>query len=81
MRIGVTLRRSLVKLVMRAAEYQAKTVCGNLQLCTGLEAGIEGARHAVGQRILLKERQRRIKEEARITEDEEEEDEYELAGE
>ena len=34
---------------MRAAEEQAKTVCGNLQLCAGLEAGIEGETHAVGQ--------------------------------
>ena len=48
--IGETLRRALTKLVMRAAGYQAKTVCGNLQLCAGLEAGIEGENHAVGQR-------------------------------
>ena len=38
--IGETLRRSLAKLVMRAAGDQAKTACGNLQLCTCLEAGI-----------------------------------------
>ena len=48
--IGETLRQALAKLVMRAAGDQAKTVCGNLQLCAGLEAGIEGATHAVGQR-------------------------------
>ena len=47
--IGETLRRDLTKLVMRAAGYQAKIACGNLQLCVGLEAGIEGATHAVGQ--------------------------------
>ena len=41
--IGETLRRALAKLVMRAAGDQAKTACGNLQLCAGLEAGIEGA--------------------------------------
>ena len=40
MGIGETLLQALAKLVMRAARYQAKTVCGNLQLCTGLEAGI-----------------------------------------
>ena len=50
--IGETLRRALAKLVMRAAGDQAKTACGNLQLCAGLGAGIEGATHAVGQRRL-----------------------------
>ena len=39
--IGETLRRALDKLVVRAAGDQAKTACGNLQLCAGLEAGIE----------------------------------------
>ena len=48
--IGETLRRALAILVMREAWDQAKTACGNLQLCAGLEAGIEGATHAVGQR-------------------------------
>ena len=46
--IGETLRRALAKLVMRAAGDQAKTSCGNLQLCAGLEVSIEGATHAVG---------------------------------
>ena len=41
--IGETLRRALAKLVMRAAGEQAKTACGDLQLCAGLAAGIEGA--------------------------------------
>ena len=59
MGIGETLRRALVKLVMRAAGYQEKKICGNLQLCSGLEAVIEGATHSVGQRILEKPRQRR----------------------
>ena len=45
--IGETLRRALDKLVIRAAGYQAKTACGNLQLCAGLESGIEGSNHAV----------------------------------
>ena len=50
--IGDTLRRSLAKLFMRAAGDQVKIVCGNLQLCAGVEAGIEGATHAVVQRRL-----------------------------
>ena len=48
--IGETLRRSLAKLVMRAAGEQAKTACRNLQLCAGLESGIEGATLTVRQR-------------------------------
>ena len=48
--IGETLRRALAKLVMRAAGEQAKMACGNLQLCAGLKAGIEGLIHAVGKR-------------------------------
>ena len=47
--IGETLRRALAKLVMRAAGDQAKTACGNLQLCAGLKTGIEGATQDVGQ--------------------------------
>ena len=50
--IGETLRRALAKLVMRAAGNQAKTVCGNVQLCAGLKGGIEGATHAIGHRRL-----------------------------
>ena len=50
--IGETLHRSLSKLVMGAAGDQAKTACGKLQLCAGLEASIEGATYAMGQRIL-----------------------------
>ena len=47
--IGETLRRSITKIVMRAAGDQAKTACGILQLCTGIDASIEGATHAVVQ--------------------------------
>ena len=46
--IGETLRQTLAKLVMRAAGEQAKTACGKLQLCAGLEAGIERTTHAMG---------------------------------
>ena len=48
--IGETIRQALAKLVMRAAGEQVKTACCNLQLCAGLEAGIEGETHDVGQR-------------------------------
>ena len=48
---------------MRAASDQAKIECVNLQLCAGLEAGIEGATHAVGQRQIEKLRGRRCEEE------------------
>ena len=58
MGIGETLCRVLAKLVMRAAGDQEKTPCGNLQLCAGLEAGIEGATHTMGQRRLEKVRGR-----------------------
>ena len=46
--IEETIRRALVKLVMRTAGNQAKISCGNLQLCADLEASIGGATHAVG---------------------------------
>ena len=60
---------------MRAAGYQAKTACDNLHMCAGLDSGIEGATHAVGQRRLERVRKRRSKEEARIPDKEEDEDE------
>ena len=50
--IGEKLCRALAKLIIRASGYQAKTACGNLQLCAGLEAVIEGATHAVGKQRL-----------------------------
>ena len=48
MGIGERLCRSLAKLVIRASGDHAKTECGNLQQCAGLEAGIEVETHAVG---------------------------------
>ena len=57
------LYQALSKLVIRAAGDQAKTACGNLQLCAGLEADIEGATHAAGQRKLERERAIRSEEE------------------
>ena len=35
---------------MNSSGYQAKTACGNLQLCAGLEASTEGATHEVRNR-------------------------------
>ena len=54
-----TLCQDLAKIFMRAAGDQAKTACGNLQLCTGLEASIEGATHAVGKWRLERVQERR----------------------
>ena len=50
--IGETLRQALAKILMRAAEDQANTVCGNLRLCVGLEVSIKGATRSIGQRRL-----------------------------
>ena len=61
--IGKMFFRALAKLVMMAAG-DSKTACGNLQLCTGLESGIEGSTHTMGQRRLERSRVRRSKEEA-----------------
>ena len=52
------LHRALTKLIMRAAGDQVKTACGNLQLCAGLEAGIEGGTHAVGHMRLERVKRR-----------------------
>ena len=56
--IGETLLLALSKLLMRAAGDQANTACGNLQMCSGLKAGIEEATHAVGRRRLDRVRSR-----------------------
>ena len=63
--IGETLRRPLDKLIMRSAGDQSKTTCGNIQLCAGLEAGIEGAPHSKRQRSLERVRKGQSEEEAR----------------
>ena len=59
---------------MREAGKQAKAAWGNLQLCAGLEANIEGATHAVGQQRLESSRERRREEKARISGEEEEDE-------
>ena len=61
--IGETLCRDIAKLVMMAVGDQAKTAFGNLQLCAGLEAGIEGETHAIYQRRIERVRARRNGEE------------------
>ena len=61
--IGETLHRALAKLVMRSSGDQAKAAFGNLQLCAGLEAGIEGETHAIYQRRIERVRARRNGEE------------------
>ena len=43
--IGEIWRRLLAKCVLKVASAEAKDTCGNAQLCTGLESGIEGAVH------------------------------------
>ena len=58
---------------MRESGDQVKTACGNLQLCAVLKAGIEGATHAVGQRILERVWSQRGDEEEEISEGAEEE--------
>ena len=63
---------ALVKLVMREAGYPANTECGNIQLCAGLEAGIEGATHSKGQRRLERVRAQRIVEEVESSDVQEE---------
>ena len=48
--VGETFRLAIANLVMRAAGDQEKTAFGSLQLCAGLESGIEWETHAVAQR-------------------------------
>ena len=61
---------------------QAKTVCGNLQLCEGLKVSIDGATHAVGQQRVERMRARRVEEESEVEAVAEEQDEEgaEVAG-
>ena len=45
--IGESLRRLLAKSVVKIAGAQAMQAAGNLNLCAGLPAGIEGAVHSI----------------------------------
>eukprot|EP00957_Ditylum_brightwellii_P202906 15332335-Ditylum_brightwellii.AAC.1 len=59
--IGEAYQWLWAKLVLQKAGDQAKTACGNLQLCAGLEAEIKGAVHAVRRQ----REERRIERESR----------------
>ena len=74
MGIGETLHQALAKRVMRTTGDQAKTACGKLQLCAGLEAGIEGTTQAVGKRRLARVRERRAESDKEEVAGDEEED-------
>jgi hypothetical protein len=45
--IGEIYRRLMAKCLLKVVGHQATTACGNLNLCAGLPAGIEGAVHAM----------------------------------
>ena len=45
--IGDIWRRGIAKCALKVCGEDAKAACGSTQLCAGLEAGIEGAMHAV----------------------------------
>jgi len=47
--IGEIFRRTIAKCVLTVCGEDAKAACGSTQLCAGLEAGIEGALHAVAE--------------------------------
>ena len=51
--VGETWRRLMVKCLLKVAGPEAKAACGTTQLVGGLEAGIEGAIHAM--RVLFEE--------------------------
>ena len=49
--IGESWMRGVSKLVLMDCGGDAKEACGSMNLCAGLEAGIEGALHAVRKRL------------------------------
>ena len=48
--IGETLRKALVRLFFRVVGDQVKIACGNLLLCSGIEARVEVDMHSVLRR-------------------------------
>ena len=54
-RVGETWRRMMAKCLLRVAGQESKAACGTMQLLEGVEAGIEGAIHAM--RVLWEEHQ------------------------
>ena len=57
---------------MKADGNQAKTACGNLQLCAGLKASIEGDTYVLGQRRFERLKSKRNGEKEARDSDEEE---------
>ena len=51
--IGEVWQRVLAKYIIACCKEDAKAVCGSTDLRVGLEAGIEGALHAVSARAAL----------------------------
>eukprot|EP00978_Attheya_sp_CCMP212_P041116 scaffold231684_cov46-Attheya_sp.AAC.1 len=47
--IGSIFRRLFAKCLIKVIGHEATSACGNVNLCAGLPAGIEGAVHAVRQ--------------------------------
>ena len=45
--IGCIVQHLIAKCAFKAGGANKKSVCGSKQLCTGLKAGIDGAIHAV----------------------------------
>ena len=48
--VGSSTKRLIAKCTLKVIGDDAKAACGNVNLCAGLEAGIEGALHAVRAR-------------------------------
>ena len=51
--ISEVWRRGLAKCILVICGEDAKAACGSTNLCAGLEAGIEGALHAVSARAAM----------------------------
>ena len=65
MGIGETLHLALWKIVLRSDGDQAKRACASIKIYAGLEADIEGATYAIGQKKDIEQgqdRERRRKE-------------------
>ena len=48
--VGEVWRQAITKCALKACREDAKAACSSTNLCAGLEAGIEGALHAVSKR-------------------------------
>ena len=52
--IGEIWRRVMAKFALKACQEDIKAACGSMNLCTGLEADIEGVLHPVSARAAAK---------------------------